>query len=65
MLEDERSRTFLLQLTDEVLRIHDPARAARRLHDLAASGPLPRFVTGFDRLALWVGARIGPTVPAW
>lgn len=63
VLEDDDSRTFLLELTDEVLRIHDPARAARRLHDLAVGRPAPRFVTGLDRLALWAGARLGPSVP--
>ena len=55
----------LLALTDEVLRVHQPGRAARLLaglvstgggEDLSALGPL-------DRAALRAGAAIGPALP--
>ena len=43
MLADEQSRQFTLELADEVIRIHDPERAAARLRELVAAG-LPRIV---------------------
>ena len=38
LLADDAGRDLLLDLTDQVLRIRDPKRAARRLHDLTAGG---------------------------
>ena len=63
VMDDPRSRAFLLALTDQVLRIHSPRRAGGRLHDLVDELSIPSFVTGFDRLALRVGARLAPVLP--
>ncbi len=63
VMDDPRSRAFLLALTDQVLRIHSPRRAGRRLHDLVDELSIPSFVTGFDRLALRAGAQLAPVLP--
>ncbi len=63
LVADGASRQFLIDLTDQVLRIGPRRRAARRLHDLVAERGVPGFATGLDRLALQVGARLAPVVP--
>jgi len=63
LLDDPRSMAFSLALTDEVARITDPDRAARRLADLVSAGGAPAFLGALDRLALQVGvaaARVAP-----
>jgi RHH-type proline utilization regulon transcriptional repressor/proline dehydrogenase/delta 1-pyrroline-5-carboxylate dehydrogenase len=61
MFGDEAGMAFSLAITDQVARITDPARAARRLRDLVAAGGPPRFLGPLDRAALRVGARLaGP-----
>jgi RHH-type proline utilization regulon transcriptional repressor/proline dehydrogenase/delta 1-pyrroline-5-carboxylate dehydrogenase len=52
LLDDPASKAFVLELTDEIVRIRDPARAARRLDDLVAAHGVPRFAGPLDRLAL-------------
>lgn len=52
LLDDAAGKAFILELTDEIVRIRDPARAARRLDELITSHGLPRFAGPFDRLAL-------------
>ncbi len=56
-------REFLMALTDQVLRIKDPQRAARRLRSLVNELGLPPFVTGLDRVALLTAARAAPLLP--
>jgi len=63
MVADPAGKTFTLALTDEVLRIRRPRRAARRLHDLVVDYGVPAFPGPLDRAALWVGARLAPVVP--
>ena len=41
LVQDEASRAFVQQLTDQVLRIDDPRRAADRFHDLVTRPPGP------------------------
>jgi RHH-type transcriptional regulator, proline utilization regulon repressor / proline dehydrogenase / delta 1-pyrroline-5-carboxylate dehydrogenase len=55
MLDDDASRRFTLELADEVLRIHDPRRAAERLREVVADG-LPPFLGPVDRALLHTGA---------
>jgi RHH-type proline utilization regulon transcriptional repressor/proline dehydrogenase/delta 1-pyrroline-5-carboxylate dehydrogenase len=52
LLDDPDSKAFVLELTDEIVRIRDPARAARRLNDLVSARGVPHFAGPFDRLAL-------------
>jgi len=63
LLGDEESVQFILALTDEVLRIRDPRRAARHLVELVEQSPAPRFLGRADRLALAVGTRLAPKIP--
>jgi RHH-type proline utilization regulon transcriptional repressor/proline dehydrogenase/delta 1-pyrroline-5-carboxylate dehydrogenase len=62
LLGDEAGRDLLLDLTDQVLRIRDPRRAATRLHDLTGGG-VPASLSRFDRLGLAVLGRVAPLAP--
>lgn len=64
LLDDPKAKAFTLALTDEVLRIDDPARAARRLHELVADDGLPGFLGPVDRLLLRTGVALAPRLPA-
>src|SRR5688572_19961650 len=63
LLDDPASRSFLLALTDEVVRIPDRARAAERLHDIVAGRSVPAVAGPVDRLLLRVGATLAPRLP--
>ena len=64
ILADPAGRQLILALTDEVLRIRDPARAAAVLRDLVqTSGVRAGALGGLDRLALQAGARLAPWLP--
>ena len=63
LLADDAGRDLLLDLTDQVLRIRDPKRAARRLHDLTAGG-VPASLGGVDRLGLATLGKVAPAIPA-
>lgn len=62
LVEHPDARRLVLGLTDEVLRIRRPARAARRLADLARGGG-DGGLRPLDRLALRVGSRLASLVP--
>ena len=62
MLGDEASRSFTLELADEVLRIHDPRRAAARLREVVDAG-MPPFLGPVDRLLLKTGAAAARALP--
>lgn len=62
LLSDSAGRDFLLDLTDQVLRIRDPRRAAHRLRDLTKTS-LPRSLSLLDRFGLTVLGRIAPVAP--
>lgn len=62
LLADPSGRDLLLDLTDQVLRIREPRRAARRLRDLTRSS-IPRSLSAFDRLGLALLGRLAPTAP--
>ncbi|MGH8980495.1 MAG: proline dehydrogenase family protein [Acidimicrobiales bacterium] len=61
---DEASKTFLLELTDEILRIRTARRAARRLADLIRSCPSPAMAGPADRIALRAAASLAPIAPS-
>ncbi len=63
LVDDAQSRQFLMDLTDQVLRIGPPRRAARRLAALVAERGLPAFAGPGDRLALRAGTAIVPALP--
>ncbi len=60
---DRASRAFLLELTDQVLRIRTPRRAARRLADLVAAYPRPAMAGPLDRIALRAAAALAGAAP--
>ncbi|MEL7207342.1 MAG: bifunctional proline dehydrogenase/L-glutamate gamma-semialdehyde dehydrogenase, partial [Actinomycetota bacterium] len=63
LVADPDSRAFVQTLTDQVPRIHDPARAAERFHDAVARRGIPAFAGPLDRAALALGARVAPLLP--
>jgi RHH-type proline utilization regulon transcriptional repressor/proline dehydrogenase/delta 1-pyrroline-5-carboxylate dehydrogenase len=63
LLATEAGRNLILALTDEVLRIRDPRRAAAVLREITAAEPGLPGLGSLDRLALQVGADIAPHLP--
>jgi len=62
LLADDDGRDLILDLTDQVLRIRDRKRAARRLRDLVAQGA-PASLSLIDRLGLRMLGVIAPYAP--
>jgi RHH-type proline utilization regulon transcriptional repressor/proline dehydrogenase/delta 1-pyrroline-5-carboxylate dehydrogenase len=62
MLEDPDGLAFILALTDEVLRIRDPRRAARHLRQLVA-GIRPGFLGRIDATLLRAGVAAAGLFP--
>jgi RHH-type proline utilization regulon transcriptional repressor/proline dehydrogenase/delta 1-pyrroline-5-carboxylate dehydrogenase len=63
LVADPQGREFLIALTDQVLRIRDRARAARRLQALVDELGLPAFARGLDWAGLRAASRLAPVVP--
>lgn len=61
LLDDPRGLEMVLALTDEVLRIRDPRRAALRLSEVV--GAAPEFLGPIDRLLLGVGTALATRLP--
>ena len=62
LLSDEAGRDLLLDLTDQVLRIREPRRSAKRLRDLAA-GSMPSSLGPFDRFGMKALGTAAPAIP--
>ena len=62
LLADEAGRDLLLDLTDQVLRIRNAKRSARRLADLTAQG-VPASLGGFDRFGLASLGKVARLIP--
>jgi len=54
---------FVMDFIDRVARPDDSRVAARQLRAVVDDGPLPRFLSSFDRLLLRAGSRLGIVVP--
>jgi RHH-type proline utilization regulon transcriptional repressor/proline dehydrogenase/delta 1-pyrroline-5-carboxylate dehydrogenase len=70
LMGDPAGRSLILALTDEVLRIREPSRAAGVLAGLTRRGRNPRddwravpFLAPLDRAALVAGGRLAPWIP--
>ena len=63
MVGDPGGTAFALAVTDEVLRIRDRGRAARRFRDLVADLGVPAFPGPVDRALLRAGATLAPAAP--
>ena len=62
LIADDSGRDLLLDLTDQVLRIRQPRRSARRLHDLVRGG-VSRALGTVDRLGLLTLGAVAPAIP--
>lgn len=62
LVADPAAKQVTFELSDEVLRIADPVRAARRLAALGSAIP-PGSFAPLDRLLLRLGARVAPLLP--
>ncbi|MGP0005894.1 MAG: proline dehydrogenase family protein [Acidimicrobiales bacterium] len=63
ILAEPEGRTLILALTDEVLRIHDPRRAARLLADLVREGSGVSVLGLLDQLSLRIGGALARFLP--
>jgi len=63
LMADESGKRLTIRLADELLRIHRPARAARRLADLLSHHGLPRFLSGMERLLLQTASWLSRCLP--
>jgi RHH-type transcriptional regulator, proline utilization regulon repressor / proline dehydrogenase / delta 1-pyrroline-5-carboxylate dehydrogenase len=63
LLDDPAGLSFVLALTDEVLRIRDHRRAAGHLHSIVQSLPRLEFLGRFDRAALAAGLASANALP--
>ena len=62
LLADDDGRGLLLDLTDQVMRIRDAARSARRLHELTSAG-VPSSLGAFDATGLQALGTLAPWGP--
>ncbi|MHB1090071.1 MAG: proline dehydrogenase family protein, partial [Ilumatobacteraceae bacterium] len=62
LLDDDAGKNFVGALTDEVLRVRDPRRAARRFTDLVTKTDL-RFATIVDRALLRIASWLATWFP--
>ena len=63
LIDDERGRDLVQMLTDDVLRIHDPRRAARRFRDVVTALGIPKSLGTIDALLLRAGAAAATIAP--
>lgn len=63
LIEDAEGRELVQALTDEVLRIERPRRAANRFARIVAEHGVPRSLGLLDRGLMALGARIAPGLP--
>ena len=63
LIEDDQGRALVQLLTDDVLRIHDARRAARRFRDVVDTVGIPASLGRLDALMMRVGAAIAPFAP--
>ena len=63
LLDDPAGRALIQHMTDDVLRIAQPRRAARRFRDVVAITGIPRSLGRIDRTLLRVGAKVSPLAP--
>jgi RHH-type transcriptional regulator, proline utilization regulon repressor / proline dehydrogenase / delta 1-pyrroline-5-carboxylate dehydrogenase len=62
LVEDRAAKDFTVALTDEVLRIEDPERSARRFTRLVGAQPVGTFPAS-DRVLLALGKAVAPRAP--
>ena len=65
LIDDGPGVAFTLGFVDRVARPDDHRAAAQQLQRLRRSGPLPAYLSTFDRFLLRAGARLAPRLPAF
>ncbi len=63
LIDDAHGRALVFALTDEVLRVNDPGRAARRFAAIVADHHDSRALGRVDRFLLRTGAALAPRAP--
>ncbi|HEY4333687.1 MAG TPA: bifunctional proline dehydrogenase/L-glutamate gamma-semialdehyde dehydrogenase, partial [Ilumatobacteraceae bacterium] len=63
LVNDVRGRELVQMLTDDVLRIRDRRRAARRFHDVVETVGAPSSLGALDAVMLRAGALLAPHAP--
>jgi RHH-type proline utilization regulon transcriptional repressor/proline dehydrogenase/delta 1-pyrroline-5-carboxylate dehydrogenase len=63
LVADPSGSAFLTDLTDQVMRIRDPRRAAQRLRDLVRAAGPPAFAGRLDRAGLRTATYAGRLLP--
>jgi RHH-type transcriptional regulator, proline utilization regulon repressor / proline dehydrogenase / delta 1-pyrroline-5-carboxylate dehydrogenase len=63
LLDDKEGLSFVLALTDEVLRIRDPKRAAGHFRRLVKSSGIPMFMGPLDRVSARLGSFLSGLFP--
>ena len=63
MIDDEAGKKFTIIMTDQVLKMEQPDRAATRLGKLVRQYGLPKFLGWMDRTALWAGSNLAQMLP--
>ena len=63
LLDDPAAKAFTIELTDAVLRVDEPQRAAQLFTDVVARHGIPAAFGPLDRLALRIGATLARRLP--
>jgi RHH-type transcriptional regulator, proline utilization regulon repressor / proline dehydrogenase / delta 1-pyrroline-5-carboxylate dehydrogenase len=64
LVADEHGKKLAMALADQVLRIRDDRRAARRFRALVQEHGAPRFVGPLERAMLRIGSRAAVVAPS-
>ncbi len=56
MMADAAGKAFTIALSDQILRIENPVRAAQRLRDLVERLGMPSYLSLSEQALLWAGA---------
>jgi RHH-type transcriptional regulator, proline utilization regulon repressor / proline dehydrogenase / delta 1-pyrroline-5-carboxylate dehydrogenase len=63
MMDDPAGKKFTIAMADQVLRIKNPVRAARRMNSLVEQYGVPQYFSGTDRMAVRLGNRMAGMLP--
>lgn len=63
MMQDEAGKKFTIIMTDQILKIEQPNRAAQRLQGLVNRFGYPKFLKAWDRTKLWAGNVMAGMLP--
>ena len=63
MMQDEAGKKFTIVMADQLLKIHQPHRAAQRLAGMLSQYGIPQYFGWFDRAAMWTGSLASRLAP--